>query len=273
MTTKRGLVISNPIEIVGQKLSAKGIDLQELRFALLFWDQLDFPANSFIRMPGGPDVDFLEAAGILKRTDVRVVGSGDLAQMYLAAHLHAFRSLDRKQPGMWSLGSGINSVSFPDQELEDKRGILVRLHQAVPVPDKEVPLNEILEFKAKHQDELAAFRYHLDGIYQRILAAGDGELALFAEVASLERSISDYIKAAKRFSLPFVNVSFDANLNVWSGLIAGGFTYKAGFDIVSSLLAGATASALSIGPTFSLKGRGANATPFRYVSSFHKRVF
>jgi len=65
-------------------------------------------------------------------------------------HLAAFyRKLDQSEPGVWSLGTGKNSISFPEREMEEGRGVLVRLYEAIPVPDKDVPLQDILEFRTK----------------------------------------------------------------------------------------------------------------------------
>ena len=273
MTGERGLVISSPIRVVGTSLSmGGGLDPHELRFSLLFWDKLDFPDNNIISFGSDADAQFLQSAGILNRTRVQVVGSGDGAQMFLAAYLHAFNQLDAKEPGVWSLGAGKNSVSFPTKELEDGRGILVSLYDAVPVPDKDIPLQDILEFKAKRRAELLALRSHLDEIYQRILAAGDGHLALQSETAKLEAAISDYIKVAQATKLPFVGMSFDANLNVPAAVAAGLAAYSQGLGTVSSLLTGAAAG-FAVGPTASLKRHKESATPFRYISSYHKRLF
>jgi hypothetical protein len=49
MASVRGLVISRPIHISEGGLTAGGpLDLQELRFALLFWDKLNFPFNNSV---------------------------------------------------------------------------------------------------------------------------------------------------------------------------------------------------------------------------------
>jgi hypothetical protein len=183
-----------------------------------------------------------------------------------------FRTLDQDEPGVWSLGCGKNSVSFPERELENGRGVLVRLYEAIPVPDKEVPLQDILEFKVKRLDELLALRFHLESIYQRIIAAGDGELALQSEIGALEKSIVDYLKVAKAVSFPFLNMSFNANLNVPAAVAAGLAAFSAGFGTVPTVLAG-VAAGIGFGPAASLKGHKASPTPFRYISSFHKRVF
>jgi hypothetical protein len=274
VSKERGLVISVPITADQNQFHVFArLDEQELRFSLLFWDKLDFPQNNLV-MTGDPNADFLESAGILKKTMVRLPLSGQIkmGEKYLEAHLAAYRSLDEAEPGVWSLGTGKNSVSFPERELEQGRGVLVRLYEAIPVPDKDVPLQDVLEFRTKYRDELLALRYYLEAIYQRILNAGDGELALKSEVESLEKAIVDYLKVAKAVRIPFVNASFEANLNVPAAIGTGFATYSTGLGIAASLLAGAAAG-FGLGPSVALKEHKASQTPFRYISSFHKRVF
>jgi hypothetical protein len=275
VASQRGLVISVPVQSDGRGFRAGGgLDQQELRFSLLFWDKLHAPRNNFILL-GDSSADFLESAGVLEQPITRlnfVSGPINPGELVISSHLNAYRALDQAEPGVWSLGGGRNSVSFPERDLEAGRGILVRLYEAIPVPDKEVPLQDILEFKEKRQDELLALRYHLDSIYQRIVTAGDGELALQSEIDALERAIIDYLKVAKSTSFPFINTSFTASLNVPAAVAAGLTAFTAGFGAVPALLAGAT-TGIAFGPSASLKDHKTNQTPFRYISSFHKRVF
>jgi hypothetical protein len=274
MADERGLVISCPIivEGTGLKIKSASLDLQELRFSLLFWDELNFPMNNLIRVSAGNDANFLMDAGILKRLDVKVVGAGRLQQAFVQAHVQAFKTLDQREPGKWSLATGENSMSFGPEDLSEGRGVLVRLHRAIPIPDKDVPLQDILEFRVKHRGELLALRYHLDAVYQRISAAGDGELALNTELSALELAISDYIKAARMALFPFLNMSVEANLNVPAAVAAGLVVYQTGLGLVSALLAG-VAAGFGISPTASLRGHKESARAFRYISSFHDRVF
>lgn len=60
---RRGLIVSAPIEIEGNRLYAKSstLDPQELRFALLFWDQLVWPSSRAIHFASGADELFLES--------------------------------------------------------------------------------------------------------------------------------------------------------------------------------------------------------------------
>src|SRR5690348_3692589 len=115
MSKERGLVISVPIIADQNQFSLiSKLDEQELRFSLLFWDKLDFPQTNLL-LTGDPNADFLQSAGVLKQTFVPLQVSGTfdairMAETYVEAHLTAYRTLDQAEPGVWSLGTGNNSV-------------------------------------------------------------------------------------------------------------------------------------------------------------------
>jgi hypothetical protein len=273
LASERGLVVSNPIQISGNALKAKsGLDPQELRTALLFWDKLDYPENNLIAFGLQPDAQFLVDAGVLKRTRIQVVGGGAMEKAYAQAHVAAFKRLDASEPGVWSLATGENSFSFDDGDLQDDRGVLVKLHHALPVPDKDVPLEDILQFRERRRAELLALRHHLEDIYQRVIAAGDGDLALNSEIEKLEGAIADHIKTSKETGLRFRSVSLNASLNLYRGVAIAAGAFATGLPMVTALLAGA-ASAITIGPGTALTWGKTTGTPFRYVSAYHSEIF
>jgi hypothetical protein len=276
MVDKRGLVVSVPIEVSGDTLdiAGGGLDRQELHFSLLFWDKLDFPTSNMFAIRLDPDSQFLADSGILQRTSVRVevAGSASIPAWYVAAHVGAFRILDNLEPGVWSLATGERSISFPSGELEPNRGALVKLHQAIPIPDKQVPLQDILEFRTKRRAELLALRHHLEDIYQRVVSAGDVPLALNTELERLDRAITDHIKASRetRFPLRLTDLSASFNFVKFGGVLAAGL--EAGLPLAGSLLT-AGAAAISISKGASLRGHKATPTPFRYISSYNRELF
>jgi Family of unknown function (DUF6236) len=206
MANERGLVISCPIEISGREMtfrSGPALDPQELRFSLLFWDKLDFPINNVVGIGPDAETQFLQSAGLLNRTMTQVISGGDVVSSFVQTHIDAFRALDQREPGVWSLSTGKNAISFAGDDMELGKGVLVSLYRAIPVPDKDVPLEDILEFRARRRDELITLRHHLEDIYQRVISAGDGELALNTEIERLERAIDDHIKAARGSGLKF----------------------------------------------------------------------
>lgn len=274
MASERGLVISRPVEVSNNTLQVMGsVDLQELRLSLLFWDKLDYPTNNLIHFGLDPECQFLEGAGVLRRTDIRVIGSGQMAQAFVQAHVAAFKLLDAKEPGVWSVATGVNAVSFPEADLDLGRGVLVSLHRAIPVPDKEVPLQDVLEFRAKRRDELMALRHHLEDIYERVISAADGALALAKETERLQRAVDNHIKIARetRFRLRLADV--DASLNFAPAVGVGAITLLASGSVTHALAAAAGSAVLSVKVGPSLKSHKATATPFRYVSSYHRELF
>ncbi|MFK8252862.1 DUF6236 family protein [Ancylobacter terrae] len=270
----RGLVVSPPIESTGTILKLKSgvLDPQALRSSLLFWDRLDFPDQRLIKFGLNSDAEFLASAGVLKRTEVKISGSGDFAAAVRDAQVAAFRYLDKENPGRWSLATGEPFFSFGDESLEPGRGALVRLYGAVPVPDKDVPLQDILEFRVRRSDELLALRTHLETVYQRVISAGDGELAWNTEIEALQRAIQDHIKTSREsgFRLRLADLSASLNLyTIGSSAIAA---YTAGLPMVRSLINGAVAG-LSVEVGAALKHHKPSPTPFQYITSYHDEVF
>lgn len=278
VTNVRGLVISpakirpNATYRVSRELSfvSYQLDPQELRFSLLFWDKLEIP-EVLPYVSGGPDEEFLWANRILSRMSFQPPPKFDGDPVSLA-QLAVFKFLNYHEPGVWSLGTREGSVVLGDDELENNGGALVTLHQAIPVPDKDVPLQDILEFRQKRRPELLALRTHLEQIYHRVRTAGDGELALNTELGALERGIADHIRASKESRLKFRGVTFSASLNLVRNATAAAAALSAGFPTVTALLAGAAAG-ISIGSGAGLTWGKPTDTPYSYVSAYHNEVF
>ena len=116
--TKRGLIVSCPMEIHGESVSVKntGLDPQELRVALLFWDELVWPSSRGIYIASGPDEQFLEQAGVLTRPSFTFYG--DVSHGMAMTQIAAFRDYDRKEPGKWALAQGENSFLLKRGALE-----------------------------------------------------------------------------------------------------------------------------------------------------------
>ncbi|MFG1300518.1 DUF6236 family protein [Xanthobacter sp. V3C-3] len=273
---RRGLVISCPIKAEAGGRSLKidtNLDPQDLRFSLLFWDKLDWPESSLLSFGLSQDAQYLIDIGVLQRSKMPTpTGAFLMEPAFVDGHRRVYRALDRSEPGVWSLGKGVNSIDFDYGDLERDRGISVRLHNVIPVPVKDVPLNEVIEFKEKYRDELLSIRSYLDTIYANIRSSDFSNQMIEREIHLLDLSISKYIKASRASGLAFLSSSFDANLNLPAFVSSSIAAYSLGLSASGALLTGA-AAAFSIGPTSSLKRRTESASPFRYISSFHERLF
>ncbi|MEI5680448.1 DUF6236 family protein [Mesorhizobium sp. CCNWLW179-1] len=273
MNQERGLVVSPPIQISGNSAMIESTDLdpQELRMYLLFWDKLDFPEQNYIQFGLAADAEYLIDANVLQRTKV-TPPSGWGSDILRNAHVEAFKTLDAREPGKWSLATGDRSISFPEHTLDIGRGALVRIHQAIPVPNRDVALADILEFRTKRRAELLSLRHHLEEVYQRVISAGDGPLAWNTEIERLQNSIGDHIKSAREAKFKFRLADISANLNLLPVGIAALAAHTLSLPMISALLS-SIPSALSLSVGSALKGRNAIPTPYKYVSSYHQELF
>lgn len=276
---QRGLVISSPIFIEGNSLSAKGeLDRQELRLSLLFWDVLDYPRNFLFSSDGDDEADFLERSGVLRRSESRLLGGGGQASnLFALGHVGVFRGLDQREPGQWSLARGERSFSFSDQDFSGRRGILFELHSCLPVPSQDVPLEDVLNFKEKRLPELLSLRHSLEDIYQEITSSPDPSQALSTRKSKLDRSIADHIAASRETTFPLRLTNIKARLD-WKTFASGLATFQAtalaGLPLTTAALSGlATAAAASCSADVSLANRRESSSPFEYISSFHSELF
>lgn len=264
----------NPIRIHadGDTISfSTHLDRQELRASLLFWDKLDYPTQRMVGMDDEPDVSFLRSTGVMQRTASDAM-YGSIGQVMRRAFLETFEKLDREEPGRWSLAVGERSLSFESSQLIPERGALVKLYGAVPVPNEDVSLVDLLDFKEKRRPELLALRHHLEQVYQRVVSAGDGPLAWNTEIGALEGSIADHLKVAKESKIKFRLADLNASLNVVpvaTGMFAA---YQMGLPLLAGLVPG-LAAGISLDIGAALKGKETSATPFRYVSAYHQELF
>lgn len=278
MSDERGLIIHNDLSAVREGISIRSSDLdpQNLRSQLLFWDKLDFPRGTWITFgDGSPEVEFLKQAGVLTRTETILPDGVIDGTMILRSMSEAFRIRELASPGMWSVSTIPGLQVFSKDQMEPGRGILVRLHNAIPVPEKEVPLHDILEFRARRRSELLNLRHNLERIYSVIVASPDRALTEQSEFSALQSAISDHVRVSRESRFSLVNLSVDANVNVTPALVAGVTSYTAGLGLAGSALAAVTTTAASlfVGPSFALKTAKSTAIPFQYVSSFHKELF
>ncbi|QHO76875.1 hypothetical protein ACH79_33795 [Bradyrhizobium sp. CCBAU 051011] len=203
------------MQIEGTRLSIKStsLDAQELRSSLIYFDKLAWPTNNAIHVGGsGPDVDFLSAAKVLELPNVFLSGSFGV-EVLILAQAQALRDLDEKNPGTWAIAQGENSLLVKDGTLTDKGGLALELYRAVPVPDKEVPLNEILEFRLKRYDELQALRNEIDRLVSEVNASEDPKATLEEALLRIDEGCSAAIRVCSEWQFPVrlssLKTSFD----------------------------------------------------------------
>ena len=281
---KRGLIITNPLQIAPDRIQfehGSSLDPQEVRFALLFWDQLIWPVDAF----GDNESEFLEKEKILKILPTKLPAP-NLAEAIINCYIDAFEDCEKKEPGKWSLGQCVD-------EILQRRGALIKgsscsidLFRAIPVPRADVPLNEILEFKHKRYDELVLLRNEIDIFSTLVNSSADQADDLAKQLVRIDQACADAIRVCGEFQLPINFASKKISLELRPFVTLGGAI--TGFaashipnmpitdSILSSIIGAAAVTAPALKIAYDdLKWRGLKPRqgPFRYVARFHNEVF
>lgn len=275
----RGLVVSPPIEIEGTRLLAKSsnLDPQELRFALLFWDRLVWPSSRAIHFASGPDELFLESTKILTRPDYTI--NGDVAEGIAKGQVQAFLDLERAEPGAWAIAQGENSFFWKNGFADEASGALVELHRAIPIPRHDVPLAEVLEFRARRRDELLLLRHHLESFVTEIEAAVDKPAALKNRADEIDQACANLLQVGKEWQFPVylsnIKTSFSLSPMKFLPAVAGGWALGESYGLhAASAVAGfaGVASTIEIKSDFGLRSPKRPKSPFRYACLTHHEL-
>lgn len=111
--------------------------------------------------------------------------------------LQTFFGLEEKDRGRWS----VSDPYFQHRKLKQGRSLLVRLHDAIPVPSEGVSLLEVVEFKSKFRPQLLNLRRVLAKLYLKIEASQDSDLEFRTEFQELADAIAGVLNAMENASM------------------------------------------------------------------------
>ncbi|MBO9589552.1 DUF6236 family protein [Devosia sp.] len=259
------------------------LDPKNIRNWALYWDKIDHPIGGFDRSSNAEE-QFLISAGVMQRT---LANESYLTTDKAEPHnggmfdsvLDTFRKLEASQPGIWAIGrTALPATPWdhvdPPRALENEemgRGLQIRLLSAIPVPDVDVPLEDVLAFKDRRSAELQALRAHMDDLYLSVLESPDRPLAENAAVASVAQSANEIMRAQTAFSWKLMDLS--GSFNLVSAAAGFAAAQQMGLGVLPSLAAALATASVEIGPTFGLKERGDSTSAFEYVARFNNELF
>lgn len=287
METSKGIVVSSPVNLDSGAISIQGggLDAQELRHWLLFWDGLAWPASNLIYVTGGPDETFLEQAGVLSRPRMVMSGSFSGFDIVSEPHLAAFKNLDDKEPGKWCLATGERSFNWAQMPLSETNTAVLELYRAIPVPNKDVPIAEVLEFKQRRRDEIKRLRAEIDLYVAGVHNADDPYATLAARAADIERACADLLRVGHEWKFPVrltdlkASIEFKPGDVILKAIEVGAIAHFAfNMGTVGAMLGGMLG--VTLGSGLKLSGVlqkseriSPRSTPFQYVHSFHNEIF
>ncbi|NRP69959.1 hypothetical protein ILFOPFJJ_00836 [Ensifer psoraleae] len=276
--------MSPPIEIYGNSLTVKNsaIDEQEIRFSLLFFDRMMWPDNNLISIGSSTSAAFLEQCGILTRPRYRFTSGGEATKLFVELQLSAFEDMEEKEPGLWALSNAYVNVVKHSPKFAASGGSHVDLLGAIPVPDKDVPLNDILEFKEKRRDQLLGLRIEIQNLASAVMRAGDDAGVFISALEKIEKGCLEVLAVTKEASIPFRLSNVRPRFELDLAKIVGAFVTSAAVQTATSMpkLSLALLALNLIKDNVSIKVGGditrkaqTQTSPFQYVASYHDEVF
>ncbi len=279
------------------KVTAKGIEgpviaipsmwrPEQLRFGLCFWDRIAWPSISVLPSHGSTDMDFLESEGVLVRPEASLVPNlTSPGRGFADTYFRAYQDLENKEPGRWCLSASAEHDlrSFLGDHIAPDRGITVSLHHAIPIPTRNVALQDLLEFKQKRNSELEALRKELDSYKQLITSATDRAEVLATQRDRIDAACVDLLSVSREQKMPIhiSDMSLEIDFNGSAALVvaaaASVFSDHLNLPGVEKFLASAGVIALSSIKFKAGFGIGDNKaklrqSPFLYVHYLNKEL-
>ena len=242
---KRG-VIATPAEF---EFSLTGFNIKStlsretLAYYLLYWDEIVIPDHNLISV-SSEMLDQLCSLGCVYRPFIKHRGSffGNEIAANILREQSQLASLMHKDPHVdWVLHqTNSHTLATVDKEFEDNSSLRLKLTNLLPLPNQEVPFEELLEFKVRYADEFREFHALLDGLYLEILDSPDRVLServamqrLKSLVDDLEQITSNQFGVLKKFDI-------EASYNLSGNKLIGGATGGSVIEMLSSLTSAST---------------------------------
>lgn len=284
---KRGLLLTSPTKIGSDRFEvAGGIDPQELRFGLFFWDRIAHPQSEWIHIGSSEDELFLQREGILSRPThtFRPLSHegmmGSVAQSLMMTHLAAYDELQKQRGITWAFAQGERSFDCPQlNSLQSHDEIALELIRTVPVPKEDVPLAEILEFKLRRGVELEAFREHIDGFVEVTIANQSFDDALGKYSWEIDQACANLLRVSREWHWPvyLADKKVGFSFNPFKVAAAG----KATWDLAEPYGLKAAAAAAGLGALAScftvtgqpkIRTNPLSKSPYRYAHHLHHEL-
>ncbi len=158
-------------------------------------------------------------------------------------------------------------------------GTIVELHRAIPIPTKDVPLAEILQFKSHRNDELLRLRQLLESFVFEIKESTEKPSALQRRIAEVDQACADLLTVGKEWQFPVYLSNFKASFSLspekFLPATAGGWKMGEPYGLTAAAAvatAAGAASTLEIKGDYGLRSIQRPVSPFRYAFLAHEEL-
>lgn len=263
---ERGAIILPNVQINSDgpnlSLSSGGFEPQTVRNALLLFDHLVQPDNNAISVGG----ELVEECGNIEnvhRSFARFEGTLGPDVIRTTAG-ETFTRLDAREPGLWSIIRAEGENVFPEGLLKAAPALRLKLENALPFPDREVSIEDVLAFKQRRSSELSALRLYIDELVLEAQRNGFEGLSETHAVERLLGALDDYNRSMREQNflkrMTDVEISFN-----WTALPAAGLVLWLQGLTIPALATAAALSSISLTSSVGLKTSSGQPSPLEYL--------
>jgi len=204
MELKRGIILGASFK---NGTLNYGLDLEVVYQALLFWDIIDYTHVWETSWNGGesqcvcPELDYLQQLGIATKGEEashqdKVLISGksgwDISEIILLEQYATLVNRSKQSDIIWSTFNDIGNANMNVRSDDIRGSIEIELYQAIQTPIKNIPIDDVLEFRASRKDELLSLRYFMDELASEISTTEDFQKRKLITLERLHKQIADY---------------------------------------------------------------------------------
>ncbi len=233
----------------GFSIDAKngGLSKNDIKYFLLYWDKIIIPANNFVYVEIPYEKDLVES-NIIERPKITFQGNFSGYEIGKAMLYEESKIVEEKindKTVDWTIHQFNNQLILPDNKIIKKRIFKFELMNMLPVPNDNVPIYDIIDFKERRKDEFLALHNTLDDLYFEILKSPDSNLMQLKTINTLKKIINDIEKVQKEKFKLFTKYDLTAEINIngkdiLNGIVAGSLIdYNRGAKIPFATIIGA----------------------------------
>ena len=282
---ERCIVVADPptINIIESGISITTPKLTELKRTALFYDKIVTPVHGLGLVSTSAEIDYLKDVGLLTQLPCEGnVGGRDIVKSWYKTAFSVFQDRELKEPGQWCISEWDDSMLLTIDGLAQGRGGVAQLTNAIPLPDIDVPLEDLLNFKLKRMDELKYLTMELDQLYSNLIRAEDVDFELQRICRIIDQRCWDLIKVGRESNLSFklsdikltYSLEFDSGDLIKNSAIGGILGSLVGLPETGALL-GATSSIsfkAGVGGDIGVRAKtNAANSPFQFVANLHNQ--
>lgn len=267
------LAVPNPFEEDpdgGVTARPTSFDPDVVRGALLLFDRFEHPSNTMMQI-GEEQPAGLEDFDRFQRSRLELSGHMN-AEVWGLTNIEIFQALQERDGPFWAVARSDVQDCLPKEAISPQVGLQMKMLNALPLPDREVPYDEVLSFKQRHAGELSELRGYLDELALEVVRNGASRFAETVAFEKFERALSSYSESMRKTNFLKRMLSLDVSFSL-SDAVAAGWASAATAGPVLAALGGSLGqiAGAAIGAGFSagigLKNRNQkdDCSPFEYV--------